>query len=184
MHVRLFLVPAVLVATTLVARADATSQAGYTVTLSREVAAERITGGGVGLYGDVVGIGILLDVDYQNVPKREEGAVLHGHTVAFGMGFRFSPISMMNNPRLLHYFDVYGVAGFQGGVAYRDGRFGQRNSTYTAVGAQIRAGDGGPGIVVERQWRNPDDKPGRFQHDDAVVVGLSFAWSSKGPLRD
>lgn len=168
-----------------IAHADATGQGGVVGTVSYELDSERVTGGGVAVFGDLVGIGMLLGLDYQNVPKREEGAVLHGHTVAFGMGFRFSPISMMNNPRLLHHFDLYAVAGVQGGVAYRNGRFGQRSSTYTAVGAEIRAGNGRPGVVIEHQWRSiNEDEPEVFQQGSAVIVGLSFTGAAKGPVRD
>jgi hypothetical protein len=151
-------------------------QSGVEVAALYDPDGARVSGVSVGGFGDIDGIGVSLAADYQHLRGPDGTAGLHSAAVALGL--RVSALALASRrEEIWRWFDASAGAGFEGGLAVRDGAIQGRGSVWleAAVTARLGVTARSPGLGIHyrrRMAREPEPLPGHM-----VMVTLSLTWT-------
>jgi hypothetical protein len=145
----------------------------------------RVSGVSLGGFGDVNeigGIGLSLSADYQRL--RGAAGAADFHSAAVALGLRVSALALASRrEEIRRWFDASAGAGFEGGLAARNGTVQGRGSVWLEAGVTARLGvtTRSPGLGIHyrrRMAREPEPLP-----EHMLMLTLSLTWTRTGLAR-
>jgi hypothetical protein len=157
-------------------------QRGVEVAALHDPGGALVSGVSVGTFGDIDGIGLSLSADYRHL--RGAAGTAGFHSAAVALGLRVSALALASRRmELWRWFDASVGAGFEGGLAARNGAIQGRGSAWLEAGVTARLGvtTRAPGLGLtyrRRMAREPEPLP-----EHTLMLTLSLAWTETGLAR-